>query len=140
MASVDRIRKFTSNPTTLMGFVGKHYAILEDFDPETMDVLIVAKDARRVWIEGARNSRYVHDGQPRWCDPDWGGSDAIRSIGDMLPYIHGGSLVEFVAVATHRPPEPEKQAVPNPMAEITRRVEAESKAKLSLWHSELIHQ
>jgi hypothetical protein len=149
MARVDRIQKFANNPTTLMGFVGKHYAILNDFDPETMEVLIFAKDARRLWVEND-GSEYVHSVKPTWCGGLWcfdGGSASYLEA--AVVGVGGQDLVEFVAVATHRPPEPVKVVPPKAVPDdIDGKYAAwndamnntESSKQVSLWHSEWVHQ
>lgn len=89
-----------------------HLAAVE-FNPETDDVLIVPKDSRRVWIDKDGDSPVIWPSKPTW-DSDNRFWDEHGGI-----YIDGFSfdarrqdLVEFVQIATHRPPEPEKPVEP----------------------------
>lgn len=91
--------------------VRRHFALFpKEFNPETDEVLIVKKDARRVFVEADGGKEYVHGCSPTWHDNCWaqdhGGN--FSYLKERVFGIVGDDLVEFVAVRTHRPPEPEK--------------------------------
>lgn len=99
---------------------GNHMVYLADFNPETQELLIVAKDARRVWVEGYPQSELAHSKRPHWDGHSWvsGSHVYLAAASDGSSKLFGtptDDCVEFVAVATHRPPEPEPEPLAKPM-------------------------
>lgn len=95
--------------------VGKHLAVLpSDFDPATMDVVIVAKNARRVWIDRTGADTWFHVTRPvcgAWSD--WVSENMMVVDGMVMDGMQLHDCIEFVAVETRRPPEPVKPVEPN---------------------------
>ena len=104
---------------------------LYDFDPATDEVIVVKKDAARVWVEGMERHRYLHASKPTWREIEWTDSMSVADIGGLLPCIANHDCVEFVAVKTHRPSvaEPVPEAVP----------ELSDKAKVKAVYPDAIH-
>lgn len=103
MASVGRMLKTTH---------GNHIVYLNGFDPATQTVVIVSKDAQRVWI--AKNDddddEFISLNSPQWERRWYSGGKSIE-FGDDTEHrlgLSAGDCVEFVAVETKRPPEPIK--------------------------------
>ena len=88
-----------------------------DFDPATDAVIVVKKDAARVWCEGMERHRYLHTSKPTWRGLEWTDSTSVADIGGLLPCIGNTDCVEFVAVKTYRPPV--TQEVAEPVAELS---------------------
>lgn len=87
---------------------GQTAVLVTDFDPATMDVVIVAKDARRVWVEGFPQSELAHSKQPSWDGTSWVSGSyvylaAAANFSKKLLGILDRDCVEFVAVETRRP-------------------------------------
>lgn len=79
-----------------------------DFNPDFQDVIIVNKKARRIWIEQSGGDvAYLHQCQPSWGSGQWNPNGNTSRCASVMS-LPDGDCVEFVAVATHRPPEPEK--------------------------------
>lgn len=97
--------------------VGFYVARIKDFDPATDEVIVVKKNAVRVWVEGMERSRFLHVSKPTWRDFDWRDSVGFDNIGGLLPCIANHDCVEFVAVKTHRPPV--AQEVAEPVADLS---------------------
>lgn len=93
----------------LGNYKGQSIALLpKNFDPATHEVLIVQKDARRVWIERESNGgQGIHLRTPYFSGVGWlsGGYEQLGFT--VVSGLVADDLVEFVAVATHRPPESE---------------------------------
>jgi len=107
--------------------VGFHVARIEGFDPATDEVIVVKKDAARVWVEGMERSRFLHVSKPTWRGDSWTDSVDCEGIGGLLPCIGDKDCVEFVAVKTHRPPV--AQEVAEPVAEAVPELSNEAKVK-----------
>lgn len=97
---------------------GKYHASLSaDFDPATDDVIVVKKDAARVWVEGMGENQFMFRERPEWTGQEWYSVSGVEAILTPLG-IRDADCVEFVAVKTHRPPvvqevtEPVAAAVP----------------------------
>jgi hypothetical protein len=90
---------------------GQTAVLVTDFDPATMDVVIVAKDARRVWIEQEcemDGRQVLHTKQPQWDDDlqGWHSQSQQFTVLDNDATMQGaadGDRIEFVAVETRRP-------------------------------------
>lgn len=94
-----------------------HLATIRDFDPATDEVIVVKKDAARVWVEGQERHRYLHTSKPTWREIEWTDSTSVADIGGLLPCVTNTECVEFVAVKTHRPSVAEEVA--EPVAELS---------------------
>jgi len=90
-----------------------HAALSHDFDPGTDDVVVVKKDAARVWVEGWVGKRFMHGTNPSRNGNSWQ-SPTFKSINELSPCVCDGDCVEFIAVKTHRPPVAQEvaEAVP----------------------------
>lgn len=98
-------------PVPYHGKVGQHLALLpKEFDPETDDVIVVKKDARRLYMQTVgqdRDSTGLFMSMPEWSPAGWTGD--FRHTSTLISReLADQDVVEFVAVCTHRPPEPEK--------------------------------
>lgn len=98
---------------------GKYHASLSaDFDPATDDVIVVKKDAARVWVEGLNDARFLHKTMPTWTVDNWVNAAVnYESVGRLLSQVEHNDCVEFVAVKTHR--HPVVQEVAEPVAELS---------------------
>jgi hypothetical protein len=107
---------------------GRYHTTLNyNFDPATDEVIVVKKDAVRVWVEGMERVRFLHTSLPTWRGGSWRDSVDCDSIGGLLPCIANHDCVEFVAVKTHRPPV--AQEVAEPVAESVPELSDEAKVK-----------
>lgn len=91
--------------------VGSRLAVLPtNFAKDTHDVLIVKKDARRVWVDNSNNRTWLQIHKPEWNDRDtaWMSEEKCHECIGGYFGISRNECYEFVQVATHRPPEPEK--------------------------------
>jgi len=83
---------------------GQTAVLVTDFDPATMDVVIVAKDARRVWIDRCSDGMWLHTLPPDACHERGWVSCGMFSIDDIvLEDMEHNDCIEFVAVETRRP-------------------------------------
>lgn len=104
------------------GSDGKYHAALgRNFDPATEDVIVVKRDAARIWVEGLNDARFLHKTMPTWTVDNWVNAAVnYESVGRLLSQVEHNDCVEFVAVKIHRPPvaqevaEPVAEAVPEP--------------------------
>lgn len=91
--------------------IGQHLALLpKEFDPKTDEVIVVKKNARRVFLQTVgmeRDSTGLFLSMPRWCPAGWTG-DFVHVPTLITNELADQDVLEFVAVCTHRPPEPEK--------------------------------
>lgn len=93
---------------------GRYYVEVNDFNPATHDVLIVAKDARRVWIERDSNGgQGMHLMTPYFSGVGWLSSGYEQLGFTVVSGLVADDLVEFVAIANHRSPVPKKPYDPN---------------------------
>lgn len=80
-----------------------HVAWIKNFDSATDEVIVVKKDAARVWIESEGDSQFMFRKRPEWTGQEWSAAGDIEVI-NMPLGICDDECVEFVAVKTHRPP------------------------------------
>lgn len=88
--------------------------IPEDFNPTTDELIVVKRDARRVFLQTVgmeRDSTGLFLSMPRWCPAGWTG-DFVHVPTLITNELADQDVLEFVAVCTHRPPEPEKPVEP----------------------------
>lgn len=92
------------------------YVLPPEFDPEINEVLIVQKNAMRVWIEGYQKAELLHGKKPDWDGATWYSEQfgyVKECVGPDKPVgVDADLCVEFVAVETRRPPDPEKPVRP----------------------------
>lgn len=106
----------------------RHAVYVYDFDPATDEVIVVKKDAARVWVEGLNDARFLHKTMPTWTVDNWANAAVnYESVGRLLSQVEHNDCVEFVAVKTHRPPV--VQEVAEPVAEAVPELSDEAKVK-----------
>ncbi len=90
--------------------VGQHLALLpKGFDPATDEVLVVKRGAKRVWVEQWNSVVECHLSRPSYRTDKGGYWHSTDSFGEYRAEdrddMNHRDCIEFVAVATHRPPE-----------------------------------
>lgn len=96
---------------------GNHVVYLNGFNPETDEVIVVKKDAARVWVDKGKEDYCVHFERPSFDDSlqEWDSCDGllVSSRDEAFHGIGSNDCVEFIAAKTHRPP------VAEPVAELS---------------------
>lgn len=89
-------------------YIGQHLAIVPPgFNPATDELIIVKKDARRVFVYGHGPEQTITIRCPEWLGHVRKWQAALSSnLKANLYGLKGHECLEFVAVETHCPPEP----------------------------------